>query len=49
MLAVFLGIGALAVAFALTLKTVYPTTGFKTETLIDNFNSGDMPNPCPAK
>ena len=31
------------------LKTVYPTTGFKTETLIDNFNSGDMPNPCPVK
>jgi len=31
------------------LKTVYPTTGFKTETLIDNFNSGDMANPCPAR
>ena len=31
------------------LKTVYPTTGFTTEELINNFNSGNMPNPCPAR
>jgi len=31
------------------LKTVFPTTGFKTEVLIDNFNSGNIPNPCPVR
>jgi hypothetical protein len=31
------------------LKTVFPTTGFKTEVLIDNFNSGNMRNPCPVR
>ena len=28
------------------LKTVYPTTGFTTEELFNNFNSGNLPNPC---
>jgi hypothetical protein len=41
--------GSSTTAFGPLLKTVYPTTGFKTEVLIDNFNSGDMANPCPAK
>jgi len=41
--------GSSTTEFGPLLKTVYPTTGFKTETLIDNFNSGDMPNPCPVK
>jgi hypothetical protein len=31
-----------------TLKTVYPEAGFQTETLIDNFNSGNLANPCPV-
>jgi hypothetical protein len=31
------------------LKTVYPTTGFTTEELFNNFNSGNMRNPCPAR
>ena len=30
------------------LKTVYPEPGFQTETLIDNFNSGNLANPCPV-
>jgi hypothetical protein len=41
--------GSSTTEFGPLLKTVYPTTGFKTEVLIDNFNSGDMPNPCPVK
>ena len=28
------------------LKTVYPEPGFTTAELYNNFNSGDMPNPC---
>ena len=28
------------------LKTVYPEAGFTTESLYNNFNSGDMSNPC---
>jgi hypothetical protein len=31
------------------LKTVYPAPGFTTRTTINNFNSGDMANPCPAR
>ena len=41
--------GSSTTEYGSLLKTVYPTTGFKTETLIDNFNSGDMRNPCPAR
>lgn len=40
--------GSSTTAFGPLLKTLYPTTGFKPEVLIDNFNSGDMANPCPA-
>ena len=38
--------GSSTTEFGPLLKTVYPTTGFTTETLINNFNSGNMPNPC---
>jgi hypothetical protein len=38
--------GSSTTEFGPLLKTVYPTTGFKTVELIDNFNSGNMPNPC---
>jgi hypothetical protein len=31
------------------LHTVFPTAGFQPIVLIDNFNSGDMPNPCPVR
>jgi hypothetical protein len=31
------------------LKTVYPEPGFTIESLFNNFNSGDMPNPCPVR
>ena len=31
------------------LKTVYPTVGFTTTTRINNFNSGDLRNPCPRR
>jgi hypothetical protein len=31
------------------LKTVYPETGFTTEELFNNFNSGNLANPCPAR
>jgi hypothetical protein len=31
------------------LKTVYPEAGFTTATLINNFNSGNMRNPCRAR
>jgi hypothetical protein len=31
------------------LKTVYPEAGFTTRALFNNFNSGDRPNPCPAR
>jgi len=30
------------------LRTVYPEAWFQPETLIDNFNSGDLANPCPV-
>jgi len=29
------------------LRTVFPDVGFTTTTVIENFNSGDMRNPCP--
>ena len=31
------------------LKTVYPEAGFTTKELFNNFNSGDMRNPCPVR
>jgi hypothetical protein len=30
------------------LKTVYPRPGFTTQSLFNNFNSGDLDNPCPV-
>ncbi len=40
--------GSSTAEFGPLLRTVFPATGFKPEVLIDNFNSGDMANPCPA-
>ena len=34
--------------FGPLLRTLYPEPGFTTSVLINNFNSGDMGNPCPA-
>jgi hypothetical protein len=31
------------------LQTVYPVAGFQTTTFFNNFNSGDMRNPCPVR
>jgi hypothetical protein len=31
------------------LKTVFPSTGFTTISLYENFNSGNMRNPCPVR
>jgi hypothetical protein len=31
------------------LHTVYPVAGNTTQVLINNFNSGDQPNPCPRR
>ena len=41
--------GSSTAEFGSLLKTVYPEPGFTTKTLINNFNSGDMANPCPAR
>jgi len=38
--------GSSTTAFGPLLKTVYPAPGFTTVTRINNFNSGDMRNPC---
>ena len=38
--------GSSTTEFGPLLKTVYPKTGFTTEELINNFNSGNMANPC---
>jgi hypothetical protein len=40
--------GSSTAEFGPLLQTVYPTKGFKTELLFNNFNSGDLANPCPA-
>ena len=34
--------------FGPLLRTLYPEAGFTTAVLINNFNSGDMRNPCRA-
>ena len=41
--------GSSTTEYGSLLKTVYPVPGFKTRSLINNFNSGDMANPCPAR
>ncbi len=40
--------GSSSTEFGGLLKTVFPSTGFTTESTIENFNSGDMANPCPS-
>jgi hypothetical protein len=40
--------GSSTTEFGPPLKAPYPNAGFKIIRLIDNFNSGDMANPCPA-
>ena len=40
--------GSSTAEFGPLLKTVYPEAGFTTQKLINNFNSGDMRNPCRA-
>ena len=40
--------GSSTAEFGGLLKTVYPEPGFTTQTLINNFNSGDLNNPCPV-
>jgi hypothetical protein len=40
--------GSSTTEFGGLLRTVYPEAGFTTQTLINNFNSGDMSNPCPV-
>jgi hypothetical protein len=41
--------GSSTTEFGPPLKAPYPTAGFTVIRLIDNFNSGSMPNPCPAR
>ena len=41
--------GSSTTEFGSLLKAPYPNAGFKIIRLIDNFNSGDMANPCPAR
>jgi hypothetical protein len=38
--------GSSTAEFGSLLQTVYPEPGFTTKLLIQNFNSGDKPNPC---
>jgi hypothetical protein len=40
--------GSAAAEFGPLLATVYPVAGFTTVTLLNNFNSGDLSNGCPA-
>jgi hypothetical protein len=41
--------GSSTTEFGSLLKTLYPNTGFKPVVIINNFNSGKMANPCPAR
>jgi hypothetical protein len=41
--------GSSTTEFGSLLQSVFPEPGFTTATLILNFNSGDMRNPCQAK
>jgi hypothetical protein len=40
--------GSSTTEFGHLLRTVYPEAGFTTQTLINNFNSGELRNPCPV-
>ena len=41
--------GSSTTEFGPLLKTVYPVAGFTTAEFYNNFNSGDMANPCPVR
>jgi len=41
--------GSSTTEFGPLLKTVYPVAGFTTVERFNNFNSGDLANPCPVK
>lgn len=41
--------GSSTAEFGPLLRTVYPEPGFTTQALINNFNSGDIRNPCPVR
>jgi hypothetical protein len=38
--------GSSTAEFGPLLKSVFPEAGFTTASVYDNFNSGNMPNPC---
>jgi hypothetical protein len=40
--------GSSTTEYGSLLRTVYPDAGFTTTTFINNFNSGDIRNPCPV-
>jgi hypothetical protein len=40
--------GSSTTEFGPLLQTAYPEPGFLIRQIFDNFNSGDMPNPCPV-
>jgi hypothetical protein len=41
--------GSSTAEFGPLLKTVYPAPGFTTRALFNNFNSGNLPNPCKTR
>jgi hypothetical protein len=41
--------GSSTTEFGPLLQTLFPGTGFTPRLAFDNFNSGDMPNPCPVR
>ncbi len=41
--------GSSTTEFGPLLKQVFPNTGFTPVVVINNFNSGNMANPCPAR
>jgi len=41
--------GSAATEYGTLLQTAFPDAGFTTVQLFENFNSGDLPNPCTAK
>ena len=41
--------GSSKTEFGPLLQTLFPIAGFTTELRFENFNSGDMPNPCPVR
>jgi hypothetical protein len=41
--------GSSTTEFGPLLQTLFPIAGFTTELRYENFNSGDLPNPCPVR